>query len=109
MIRRPPRSTLFPYTTLFRSIISGTIVDRRDHVLRILFSLPVFICSIRFSKRASTNGPLDTERGMLFLPSGDDEFSGSLRPPGLVTFGLLAPGRYRMRIPGPRLPFTAAM
>src|SRR5690348_18006781 len=24
MIRRPPRSTLFPYTTLFRSIISGT-------------------------------------------------------------------------------------
>src|SRR5260370_28765583 len=26
MIRRPPRSTLFPYTTLFRSI-DGTIVD----------------------------------------------------------------------------------
>src|SRR5256885_9814296 len=28
MIRRPPRSTLFPYTTLFRSVISpaGTIV-----------------------------------------------------------------------------------
>src|SRR5258708_29916869 len=24
MIRRPPRSTLFPYTTLFRSLISGT-------------------------------------------------------------------------------------
>src|SRR2546425_5776914 len=24
MIRRPPRSTLFPYTTLFRSIIAGT-------------------------------------------------------------------------------------
>src|SRR2546430_6950946 len=23
MIRRPPRSTLFPYTTLFRSIIQG--------------------------------------------------------------------------------------
>src|SRR5437899_7180993 len=27
MIRRPPRSTLFPYTTLFRSSVSG----RRDH------------------------------------------------------------------------------
>src|SRR6266496_4442904 len=25
MIRRPPRSTLFPYTTLFRSDLSGTI------------------------------------------------------------------------------------
>src|SRR3712207_9255962 len=29
MIRRPPRSTLFPYTTLFRSAASflGTVVD----------------------------------------------------------------------------------
>src|SRR3712207_8155689 len=26
MIRRPPRSTLFPYTTLFRSISSGELV-----------------------------------------------------------------------------------
>src|SRR5256886_16337180 len=26
MIRRPPRSTLFPYTTLFRSLISGITV-----------------------------------------------------------------------------------
>src|SRR5256885_15384726 len=26
MIRRPPRSTLFPYTTLFRSAASGTSV-----------------------------------------------------------------------------------
>src|SRR2546422_6092125 len=42
MIRRPPRSTLFPYTTLFRSLGSGSIrpiatddclfrVDRRFH------------------------------------------------------------------------------
>src|SRR2546430_9622730 len=29
MIRRPPRSTLFPYTTLFRSIIADVVVDRR--------------------------------------------------------------------------------
>src|SRR5256885_13209094 len=28
MIRRPPRSTLFPYTTLFRSVVhNGQIVD----------------------------------------------------------------------------------
>src|SRR2546430_14917895 len=27
MIRRPPRSTLFPYTTLFRSIPTGVAVD----------------------------------------------------------------------------------
>src|SRR2546430_11061458 len=28
MIRRPPRSTLFPYTTLFRSLLGGVDVDR---------------------------------------------------------------------------------
>src|SRR5256885_11902531 len=35
MIRRPPRSTLFPYTTLFRSIgaeINGVAVAAEDHV-----------------------------------------------------------------------------
>src|SRR2546426_2507689 len=30
MIRRPPRSTLFPYTTLFRSAGSGAAPARRD-------------------------------------------------------------------------------
>src|SRR3712207_7568771 len=29
MIRRPPRSTLFPYTTLFRSDQSWAVVDAR--------------------------------------------------------------------------------
>src|SRR3712207_8934994 len=28
MIRRPPRSTLFPYTTLFRSQAAGPLPDR---------------------------------------------------------------------------------
>src|SRR5260221_7810063 len=27
MIRRPPRSTLFPYTTLFRSMVGGIDID----------------------------------------------------------------------------------
>src|SRR2546427_4465068 len=29
MIRRPPRSTLFPYTTLFRSLFAGAAVGER--------------------------------------------------------------------------------
>src|SRR3712207_7200704 len=33
MIRRPPRSTLFPYTTLFRS--PGVLVDRVEAVGRV--------------------------------------------------------------------------
>src|SRR5256885_13140974 len=28
MIRRPPRSTLFPYTTLFRSVFYGTSITQ---------------------------------------------------------------------------------
>src|SRR3712207_8404784 len=40
MIRRPPRSTLFPYTTLFRSQLAGT-VDRgmEDALLRTIARL----------------------------------------------------------------------
>src|SRR2546427_6072046 len=44
MIRRPPRSTLFPYTTLFRSVISDThglmrpevfdVFKQVDHIVR---------------------------------------------------------------------------
>src|SRR2546430_12129119 len=30
MIRRPPRSTLFPYTTLFRSELSGAGMSREN-------------------------------------------------------------------------------
>src|SRR3989441_3832613 len=30
MIRRPPRSTLFPYTTLFRSLIAATNRDLKE-------------------------------------------------------------------------------
>src|SRR3712207_7752078 len=29
MIRRPPRSTLFPYTTLFRSMVGRQVLDQR--------------------------------------------------------------------------------
>src|SRR3712207_8488602 len=36
MIRRPPRSTLFPYTTLFRSPAAGQVLhlQRRQHLVR---------------------------------------------------------------------------
>src|SRR2546430_13335458 len=36
MIRRPPRSTLFPYTTLFRSAMPGTHFTNEGGALRIL-------------------------------------------------------------------------
>src|SRR2546422_3069035 len=33
MIRRPPRSTLFPYTTLFRSLIRGALTHQPAHLV----------------------------------------------------------------------------
>src|SRR2546422_5967552 len=33
MIRRPPRSTLFPYTTLFRSSLTGLYPDRNGQAV----------------------------------------------------------------------------
>src|SRR5256885_13359141 len=35
MIRRPPRSTLFPYTTLFRSLTGSELVSERIRFTRI--------------------------------------------------------------------------
>src|SRR2546422_3186565 len=40
MIRRPPRSTLFPYTTLFRSLL----VDRRDDAARLVVEPELGAC-----------------------------------------------------------------
>src|SRR2546428_10243132 len=34
MIRRPPRSTLFPYTTLFRAPIAAPVPELEPHGLR---------------------------------------------------------------------------
>src|SRR2546430_12434688 len=34
MIRRPPRSTLFPYTTLFRSLVAGLDAGARERKMR---------------------------------------------------------------------------
>src|SRR3712207_8415684 len=42
MIRRPPRSTLFPYTTLFRSIISSVVPNIMysiEHMIRKYFNV----------------------------------------------------------------------
>src|SRR5260221_6639748 len=39
MIRRPPRSTLFPYTTLFRSKLSQSSLEASDPVITTYWTL----------------------------------------------------------------------
>src|SRR3712207_8078447 len=72
MIRRPPRSTLFPYTTLFRSVSTGAFtqwnpdayksvvdrhkarVDSKDLVLLVADTLPVQMDLLKSGDRKST-------------------------------------------------------
>src|SRR5260370_11721357 len=62
MIRRPPRSTLFPYTTLFRSVLHRRATVRTEGVPGLNFSL-----ACRYSRltchasRATTGKPRSEE------------------------------------------------
>src|ERR1035438_1079914 len=74
MIRRPPRSTLFPYTTLFRSLlmhskrrklvllatIFGLMSDRSEEHTSELQSLRHLVCRLLLEKtRAVRHCPVD--------------------------------------------------
>src|SRR3989442_8880086 len=56
MIRRPPRSTLFPYTTLFRSTDVDSAVLKRSDRQVVLFEVPPgprFVPHIRSEEHTS--------------------------------------------------------
>src|SRR5256886_11638740 len=63
MIRRPPRSTLFPYTTLFRSVFSH--IETNSHITgsfkRLTFSInrPQPTSYMRSEERFSRNAETD--------------------------------------------------
>src|SRR2546422_1947579 len=75
MIRRPPRSTLFPYTTLFRSLpqqiqrapnlgqlqtCRGSAHDHR--VPRALKGQPLALCALLRRAKLATQGPVEYGR-----------------------------------------------
>src|SRR5258708_12223801 len=70
-------------TAMVCPIISGTIVERRDHVFTTFFSLRVFSPSTFSRKWPSTNGPFFSERAIdsLFLHSPQPT---PLSPPQLL-------------------------
>src|SRR3712207_8301814 len=57
MIRRPPRSTLFPYTTLFRSWGAGLLGDKAHSMVfdntKIKRLVPEYVASIPFRQGAA--------------------------------------------------------
>src|SRR2546430_16689570 len=96
MIRRPPRSTLFPYTTLFRSRDDFRL-DQRDLPEQItLAGLDLVGLRIAISRRAAHEHIRDID---LLAPEPDsrqqlvEQFSG-LADEGLALLVLLEPGRF---------------
>src|SRR3712207_7633108 len=57
MIRRPPRSTLFPYTTLFRSCQVGSR-ESSDLVLARLVRQPEYLCATGRGRRPTSDASL---------------------------------------------------
>src|SRR3712207_8761122 len=64
MIRRPPRSTLFPYTTLFRSLLTGLLQHEPGLLagLRIL-ARPGAVLHVRLNGEAVTRTGWDLMAG----------------------------------------------
>src|SRR6266851_5427116 len=79
---------------------SGTMVERRDQVLRTFFWRWRFSYSTRFSSLSSTYGPLLVERPMSSLLLRPARHDVAVRragaAPRLVARGRLAPGSHRM-------------
>src|SRR2546430_11466922 len=74
MIRRPPRSTLFPYTTLFRSVVRRRV---NSTVVRLLW-LPGALASILLTacvSRPRTSDSLPVDRKSTRLNSSHSQIS----------------------------------
>src|SRR3989442_3418493 len=69
MIRRPPRSTLFPYTTLFRSLIEGVRIVGKGEPQVLEVGLP----------RAQRALPLVHRQGELHRGARSEEHTSELQ------------------------------
>src|SRR5260221_13172389 len=81
MIRRPPRSTLFPYTTLFRSLAGGRVglrqVDGGALDLRALSAL----ARLDRVRRRGPGEDRPAHRDARDAPALPDDLPGSVREP----------------------------
>src|SRR5256886_17601017 len=93
MIRRPPRSTLFPYTTLFRSGARGTIPGMEDRTVHGRRPNGIYVPRFR---NVATAHP-DFLRGYGFQGGADRE--GWTRGENLPGFG--AEFKRTLRTPAP--------
>src|SRR5438046_8154354 len=61
MIRRPPRSTLFPYTTLFRSVLTAMVpLDGAGNLYQMVLNLPGAGLPLSGAMHGSAGSPVST-------------------------------------------------
>src|SRR5215204_6724220 len=84
MIRRPPRSTLFPYTTLFRSLcerirldeqpprVPEGLTERSEEHTSELQSHSDLVCRLLLEKKKEQSLPLGDEGGEVHSDGGTD-------------------------------------
>src|SRR3712207_8156004 len=82
MIRRPPRSTLFPYTTLFRSLYLHHFLSWSQYLPRAVQHIyPKFgyTLSAAYRHRVGERNTQALATGQLFLPSRSEEHTSELQ------------------------------
>src|SRR5258705_9052274 len=96
MIRRPPRSTLFPYTTLFRSLIDTSVkaaglpprrtkiscmIGRSEEHTSELQSLRHLVCRLLLEKKKETKGLIiERRRSMIRAVTRRTELTWHIAP-----------------------------
>src|SRR5256885_16763885 len=93
MIRRPPRSTLFPYTTLFRSaVVSERAARTARNLAQGLANLKrVHDAGIPVALGTDAGNPLTLHGASVFMELEAMQ-AGGVRPPGGVPAGPRTPG-----------------
>src|SRR2546426_10594155 len=72
MIRRPPRSTLFPYTTLFRSTVTNAQHDDNEPAHRL-------VCVMQRHRRGTVHAMPPTDPDLIRLPTAAVALARSMR------------------------------
>src|SRR3989449_7898857 len=79
MIRRPPRSTLFPYTTLFRSIVGGHIPLAAGLGFAIRYKGGDQVCICYFGEAAVNIGAFHETLNMASVYKRSEEHTSELQ------------------------------
>src|SRR5256885_9991282 len=89
MIRRPPRSTLFPYTTLFRSIELNALHTKRQNLFQELDAVIHLLMEAKhWGLRKSRNATSLNSRWITASSSWKDRKSGSAGMPRPISYAV---------------------